>query len=81
MITQLTCQHNFFKIFFFTVLGFLVCVFQVAHYVWNKSDFDAVDPEATDYLMGNSFFSSRFHSPLTYYTFLSLCRPNFHVWH
>ncbi|XP_005805943.1 alkaline phosphatase-like [Xiphophorus maculatus] len=24
---------------------------KVAHYVWNKSDFDAVDPEATDYLM------------------------------
>lgn len=25
---------------------------QVAHYVWNKTDFDAVDPEKTDYLMG-----------------------------
>ncbi|KAK5606527.1 hypothetical protein CRENBAI_019482 [Crenichthys baileyi] len=24
---------------------------KVAHYVWNKTDFDAVDPEATDYLM------------------------------
>lgn len=28
------------------------CVTQVAHYVWNKTDFDAVDPETTDYLMG-----------------------------
>lgn len=25
---------------------------QVARYVWNKADFDAVDPEKTDYLMG-----------------------------
>ncbi|CAI5694636.1 alkaline phosphatase, tissue-nonspecific isozyme [Oreochromis niloticus] len=24
---------------------------KVAHYVWNKADFDAVDPETTDYLM------------------------------
>ncbi|XP_056139353.1 alkaline phosphatase, tissue-nonspecific isozyme [Lampris incognitus] len=24
---------------------------KVAHYVWNKTDFDAVDPETTDYLM------------------------------
>ncbi|KAM9733262.1 alkaline phosphatase, tissue-nonspecific isozyme [Menidia menidia] len=24
---------------------------KVAHYVWNKKDFDAVDPETTDYLM------------------------------
>ncbi|XP_069003368.1 alkaline phosphatase, tissue-nonspecific isozyme [Embiotoca jacksoni] len=24
---------------------------KVAHYVWNKTDFDAVDPEKTDYLM------------------------------
>ncbi|XP_066503372.1 alkaline phosphatase, tissue-nonspecific isozyme [Hoplias malabaricus] len=24
---------------------------EVAHYVWNKTDFDAVDPESTDYLM------------------------------
>lgn len=24
----------------------------MAHYVWNKADFDAVDPETTDYLMG-----------------------------
>ncbi|KAM7399747.1 hypothetical protein PAMP_018993 [Pampus punctatissimus] len=24
---------------------------KVAHYVWNKTDFDAVDPENTDYLM------------------------------
>ncbi|MED6271148.1 hypothetical protein CHARACLAT_017333, partial [Characodon lateralis] len=24
---------------------------KVAHYVWNKTDFDAVDPEVTDYLM------------------------------
>ncbi|XP_035768128.1 alkaline phosphatase, tissue-nonspecific isozyme [Neolamprologus brichardi] len=30
---------------------------KVAHYVWNKADFDAVDPETTDYLMG-MFFSS-----------------------
>lgn len=28
------------------------CVTQVAHYVWNKTDFDAIDPETTDYLMG-----------------------------
>lgn len=27
---------------------------QVAQYVWNKADFDAVDPETTDYLMGKS---------------------------
>lgn len=33
------------------------CVLQVAHYVWNKADFDAVDPETTDYLMGMFFFS------------------------
>uniref|UniRef100_A0A3Q3AUA9 Alkaline phosphatase n=1 Tax=Kryptolebias marmoratus TaxID=37003 RepID=A0A3Q3AUA9_KRYMA len=25
---------------------------KVAHYVWNKTDFDAVDPETTNYLMG-----------------------------
>lgn len=25
---------------------------QVARYVWNKADFDAVDPETTDYFMG-----------------------------
>ncbi|KAL7825345.1 hypothetical protein AOLI_G00325520 [Acnodon oligacanthus] len=24
---------------------------KVAHYIWNKKDFDAVDPETTDYLM------------------------------
>uniref|UniRef100_A0A3Q4GEI1 Alkaline phosphatase n=1 Tax=Neolamprologus brichardi TaxID=32507 RepID=A0A3Q4GEI1_NEOBR len=37
---------------------------KVAHYVWNKADFDAVDPETTDYLMG-MFFSSFavHHSP------------------
>lgn len=29
-----------------------VCVAQVARYVWNKADFDAVDPGTTDYLMG-----------------------------
>lgn len=29
-----------------------LCVTQVARYVWNKKDFDAVDPETTDYLMG-----------------------------
>lgn len=29
---------------------------QVAHYVWNKKDFDAVDPETTDYLMGEFLF-------------------------
>lgn len=27
---------------------------QVARYVWNKAGFDAVDPETTDYLMGES---------------------------
>lgn len=31
------------------------CVLQIAHYVWNKADFDAVDPETTDYLMGMFF--------------------------
>lgn len=30
----------------------VLCVSQVARYVWNKTDFDAVDPETTDYLMG-----------------------------
>lgn len=30
---------------------------QVAQYVWNKADFDAVDPETTDYLMGKFGFS------------------------
>lgn len=30
----------------------VLCVSQVARYVWNKADFDAVDPETTDYLMG-----------------------------
>lgn len=30
----------------------VLCITQVAHYVWNKKDFDAVDPETTDYLMG-----------------------------
>ena len=29
-----------------------VCSMQKAHYVWNRTDFDAVDPETTDYLMG-----------------------------
>lgn len=28
------------------------CVSQVARYVWNRTEFDAVDPETTDYLMG-----------------------------
>lgn len=31
---------------------YVLCIPQVAHYVWNKTDFDAVDPETTDYLMG-----------------------------
>lgn len=35
-----------------------VCVTQVARYVWNKADFDAVNPETTDYLMGESTVSS-----------------------
>lgn len=30
----------------------VLCVSQVARYVWNKTDFDAVDPKTTDYLMG-----------------------------
>lgn len=33
------------------VFSFLLLT-QVAHYVWNKAGFDAVDPETTDYLMG-----------------------------
>lgn len=39
----------------------VLCVLQVAHYVWNKTDFDAVDPENTDYLMGEFFYT--FNSP------------------
>lgn len=35
-----------------------MCVTQVAQYVWNKADFDAVNPETTDYLMGESTVSS-----------------------
>ena len=35
-----------------TAILFLVSLLQVAHYVWNKKEFDAVDPETTDYLMG-----------------------------
>lgn len=35
-----------------------MCVTQVARYVWNKADFDAVNPETTDYLMGESTVSS-----------------------
>lgn len=35
-----------------------VCVTQVARYAWNKADFDAVNPETTDYLMGESTVSS-----------------------
>lgn len=33
------------------------CVTQVARYVWNNTDFAAVDPETTDYLMGEFFLS------------------------
>lgn len=35
---------------------YVLCVTQVARYVWNKTDFDAVDPETTDYLMGELFY-------------------------
>lgn len=35
-----------------------VCVTQVARYVWNKANFDAVDPGTTDYLMGEFLFFS-----------------------
>lgn len=42
---------------------FVLRVAQVAHYVWNKTDFDAVDPETTDYLMGECL----------YFDVLSLC--------
>lgn len=35
---------------------FVSCVMQVARYVWNKTDFNAVDPETTDYLMGEFLF-------------------------
>lgn len=41
-------------------LGFIHCP-QNAKYVWNKADFDAVDPANTDFLMGKRVcFNSAF---------------------
>lgn len=38
------------------VTVYVLCVQQVARYVWNRTDFNAVDPETTDYLMGEFLF-------------------------
>lgn len=58
--------HNKHKAFYYLpptqcVNVCVLCVTQVAHYVWNKTDFTAVDPETTDYLMGEFFFFFRFY--------------------
>lgn len=52
----LTC-HHLILIHITEYLWPLLYVLQAAHYAWNKTEFDAIDPETTDYLMGGFFFS------------------------
>lgn len=62
--TFIKCAHQFYvwmfvmvfinKLFFSNFIYMFVFVphLQNAQYVWNKSQFDAVNPETTDFLMG-----------------------------